>query len=81
METDKIDLAPVDSTAEMQRMLAANVSDRIAEIVEILSDNHALPIAAEIETYRLCRLLNAQRPRHYHSGIGVIKRGRRHADA
>ena len=50
METDEIDLAPVDSTTEMQRMFAANVSDRVAEIVEILGDDHALAVTAEIET-------------------------------
>src|SRR5260370_40280708 len=64
----------------MQGMLAANVSDRIAEVVEVLSYDHSLAIAAEIETNRLCGFLGAKRSGHYNSGIGIIKRGRRHAD-
>src|ERR1700704_1280719 len=65
----------------MQRMLAANISDGVTEIIEVLSDAHALAITAQIEAHGLRWVLSAKRSGHEDFGIGIVNRGGGYANA
>ena len=77
METADVNLAPIDSASEMQRVLAADVCNRIAYIIKVLRYSDALAVSTEIKAHRLIRLFNTECSRHYDSRIWVVK-GRRH---
>ena len=51
MKVFEIDLAAVDAAAEVQRMLAADVGNRVAEVIIILSNRDALAVTANVEPH------------------------------